>query len=194
MLLAFHRALAGTWEQFFVLAAKQSKICAFSFIFHCYYSSRLLKLKEDWGNPCHETVLHWPGRSRESHRSFPPLFSSVFIQEDSCHLFCKTPPPSVTHFIRLAVVEEVEKGLSKGQPGWHNQAKKVNLMVRCLFSCCSHPHLAAVVILISFGFVFTGQQNSILQTHLRCKNSTGSSRGGWCLHWQGKLSPAFSNS
>lgn len=45
-------------------------------------------------------------------------------------------------------------------------------MVRCLFSCCSHPHLAAVVILISFGFAFTGQQNSILQTHLCCKNLT----------------------
>lgn len=39
--LLFHRALEGIWEQFFILA---SEICAFSFIFHCYYSSRPLKL------------------------------------------------------------------------------------------------------------------------------------------------------
>lgn len=34
-------------------------------------------------------------------RSFPPLFSAVFIQEDSWHLFCKTPPRFVTPFIGL---------------------------------------------------------------------------------------------
>lgn len=90
--LLFHRVLEGILEQFFIWVAKQWNLC-----FRLHLSLLLLqqtikaKLKEDWGKNCHKTVLHWLRGSRESHRPFPPVFSAVFMKEDSWHLFNETP-------------------------------------------------------------------------------------------------------
>lgn len=145
--LLFHRALEGTWEQFFILAAKQWNLC-----FQLHLSLLLFqqtikaKLKEDWGKNCRKTVLHWPRGSRESHRSFPPLFSAVFIEEDSWLLFYSKKHHSASLHLLLGcpevgVVEEISLKVSQVE---HYQTKEENLTVRCLFNCCSHPHFICV--------------------------------------------------
>lgn len=117
--LLFHRALEGTWEQFFILAAKQWNLC-----FQLHLSLLLFqqtikaKLKEDWGKNCHKTVLHWPRGSRESHRSFPPLFSAVLIEEESWLLFKETPFCFLTPFTGLSWSGGGRRDLSRVQPGW----------------------------------------------------------------------------
>lgn len=59
------------------------------------------ELKEDWAACAIKQFCIGPGGAKNL-RSFPPLFSAVFIQEDSWHLFCKTPPRFVTPFIGLS--------------------------------------------------------------------------------------------
>lgn len=114
--LLFHRALEGIWEQFFILAAKQWNLC-----FQLHLSLLLFqqtikaKLKGDWGKNCHRAVLHWLRGSRDSHRSFPPVFSAVFMKEDSWHLFNETP---YLHLLLGCPEVGVVEKIPKGQPGW----------------------------------------------------------------------------
>lgn len=141
--LLFHTALEGIWEQFFILAAKQWNLC-----FQLHLSLLLFqqtikaKLKGDWGKNCHKTVLL--RGSRESHRSFPPLFSAVFMKGDSRHLLNKTPLCSLKPFTGLSWSGGGGRDLSKGQPGWVLSDKEESLTLWCLCNCCSHPRFICV--------------------------------------------------
>lgn len=98
------------------------------------------KLKEDWGKRCHETVLHWPRGSWEPHRSLPPVFSAVFMQEDSWHLtLWNTTPPPHTFYMALLEGGMWTKGFLKVRQVEHHHTKEDKLLVRYFFSR-SHPH------------------------------------------------------
>lgn len=117
--LLFHRALEGIWEQFFILAAKQWNFC-----FQLHLSLLLFQqtikaeLKGDWGKNCHKTFLHWLRGSRESHRSFPPVFSAVFLNEDNWYLFSEMPLCFLTLFTGVSWSGGGWRDLPKAQPGW----------------------------------------------------------------------------
>lgn len=97
------------WQQ-------NSEICAFSFIFHCYYSSRPLKLNWKGIEAKIATGQFCIGSGgADSHRSFPPVFSAVFMKEDSWHLFNETP---YLHLLLGCPEVGVVEKISKGQPGW----------------------------------------------------------------------------
>lgn len=127
------------WQQ-------NSEICAFSFIFHCYYSSRPLKLNWkgietkiaakqfcfDSGGAENLTDLFHQYFLQFSWRKIAGIYS---VKDHSASLNLLLGCPEV------GVVEEISLKVSQAE---HYQIKEESLIVRCLCNCCSHPRFICV--------------------------------------------------
>lgn len=125
-LLPFHRALEGIWEQLFVLAPEQSEICAFSFIFHCYYSSRPLKLNWKRMEATHAMKQFFIGPGGAD--NLTDLSHHYFLQfsyRKTAGTYSAKHHPALLHLLLgCPGVGEVERRLSKSQPGWASSDKE----------------------------------------------------------------------